>query len=137
MIPRPVVTGVLGALAGSLFTLAFAGGPSPEADALTRIPVQQNVGTASAVALTTTTYSPTVADVRKGLATLFDEAAFATDNGSTATPSGRQFRDDFQLLVRRVVQAELIEAVDCINSWHNGGSVANLYCPLEGAPVEP
>jgi hypothetical protein len=133
MISRPVVTGVLGLLAGSLFTLAFTGSPSPEADAA---PVQHGVATAAAAAVTTT-YTPSVADVRKGLATLFDEAAFATDNGSAATPSGRQFRDDFQLLVRRVVQQELIEAVDCINSWHNGGSVANLYCPVEGAPVEP
>ena len=135
MTPRPVVTGALGALAGSLFTLAFAGGPSPEADALTRAPVQQNVTTVAAV--TTTAYTPAVADVRKGLATLFDEAAFAIDNGSSATPSGRQFRDDFQLLVRRVVQQELTAAVDCINSWHNGGAVFNQYCPDEGAPVEP
>ena len=133
MIPRPVVTGVLGALAGSLFTLALTGSPSPEADAVPSV----QTAPMQAAPLQTVTYTPAVADVRKGLATLFDEAAFATDNGSAATPSGRQFRDDFQLLVRRVVQQELTAAVDCINSWHNGGTVFNLYCPDEGAPVEP
>ena len=119
MIPRTFVTGLLGALAGCLFTLALTGAPSPEADAVT--------------------YSPSVADVRKGVATLFDEAAFAVDNGSNpaATSSGRAFRNDFQLLVRRVVQQELEAAVDCVNSWHSGEPVANLYCPDEEAPPVP